>query len=148
MHYVPIFVHQLYYTVIPEYTFVKTIYTWWMLSALQIIKRSTYSDPGSLISILVHYQPSYNISHTQWNPVDHCCLPIPVMPLEGGQGGLYPTRNLGVQLTLLQLGGKIIPTALLLAHPDFKTKRHLWILISIVKWSLTDTTQDHKCIKY
>ena len=26
------------------------------------------------------------------------------MPLAGGQGGLYPTRNLGVQLTLFQPG--------------------------------------------
>ena len=28
-----------------------------------------------------------------------------VMPLVGGQGGLYPTRNLGVQFTLFQPGG-------------------------------------------
>ena len=35
-----------------------------------------------------------------------------VMPLEGGQGGLYPTRNLGVQLTLFQpcnQGGRLCP---------------------------------------
>ena len=30
--------------------------------------------------------------------------PNPVLPLVGGQGGLQPTRNLGVQLTLLQPG--------------------------------------------
>ena len=34
-------------------------------------------------------------------------------------------RNLGVQLTLLQPGGQIMPTTLLLAHPDLKTQRHL-----------------------
>ena len=28
-----------------------------------------------------------------------------VMPLAGGQGGLYPFRNLGVQLTLFQPEG-------------------------------------------
>ena len=44
-----------------------------------------------------------------------------VMPLAGGQGGLYPTQNFGVQLTLLQPGGQIMPTALLLVHPDLKT---------------------------
>ena len=32
---------------------------------------------------------------------------------------------LGVQLTLLQPGGQIMPTTLLLAHPDLKTQRHL-----------------------
>ena len=58
------------------------------------------------------------------------CLPIAVMPLAGGQGGLYPTRNLGVQLSLLQPGGQIIPTTLLLAHPDLKTKWHLCIVPS------------------
>ena len=33
------------------------------------------------------------------------------------------TRNLGVQLTLTQpgVGGQIMPTTLLLAHPDLKT---------------------------
>ena len=30
---------------------------------------------------------------------------LTVMPLAGGQGGFYPTRNLGVQLTLFQPGG-------------------------------------------
>ena len=34
-------------------------------------------------------------------------------------------RNLGAQLTLLQPGGQIMPTRLLLAHPDLKTQRHL-----------------------
>ena len=29
--------------------------------------------------------------------------------------------NLGVQLTLLQPGGQIMPNTLLLAHPDLKT---------------------------
>ena len=48
-----------------------------------------------------------------------------VLPLVGGQGGLQPTRNFGVQLTLLQPGGQIMPTTLLLAHPDLKTQRHL-----------------------
>ena len=43
-----------------------------------------------------------------------------VMPLAGGQSGLQP-RNLGVQLTLFQPGGQIVPTTLLLAHPDLKT---------------------------
>ena len=38
------------------------------------------------------------------------------MPLAGGQGGLQPTRNLGVHLTLFQPGGQIMPTTLLLAH--------------------------------
>ena len=27
-------------------------------------------------AILVHYQPSCNTSHTQWNPVTHCYLPM------------------------------------------------------------------------
>jgi hypothetical protein len=31
-----------------------------------------------------------------------------VMPLAGEKFGLYPTLNLGVQLTLLQQGGHII----------------------------------------
>ena len=35
---------------------------------------------------------------------------------------------LGVQLTLLQPGGQIMPTTLLLAHPDLKTQRQLCIL--------------------
>ena len=48
-----------------------------------------------------------------------------VMPLAGGQGGLKPTQNLGVQLTLLQPGGQIMPATLLLAHPDLKIQRHL-----------------------
>ena len=39
----------------------------------------------------------------------------------GPHSGFEPTRNLGVQLTLLQPGGQIMPTALLLAHPDLKT---------------------------
>ena len=48
------------------------------------------------------------------------------MPLAGGQGGLQPTLpTLGAQLTLLQPGGQIMPTTLLLAHPDLKTQRHL-----------------------
>ena len=36
------------------------------------------------------------------------------MPLADGQ-------------TLLQPGGQIMPTTLLLAHPDLKTQRQLWI---------------------
>ena len=28
-----------------------------------------------IVAILVHYQPSYNTPHTQWNPVTHC-LPM------------------------------------------------------------------------
>ena len=40
-------------------------------------------------------------------------------------GWAEPTRNLGVQLTLLQPGGQIMSTTLLLAHPDLKTQRHL-----------------------
>ena len=47
------------------------------------------------------------------------------MPLVGGQGGLYPSWNLGVQLTLLQPGGQIMSTTLLLAHQDLKTLQHL-----------------------
>ena len=53
----------------------------------------------------------------------------PVMPLVGGKGGFQPTRNLEGQLTLLQPGGQIMPTTLLLAHPDLKTQRHLCIYI-------------------
>ena len=49
-----------------------------------------------------------------------------VMPLVGGQGGLQPTRKLGVQLTLLQPKGQIMPTTLLLVHSDLKTQWHLW----------------------
>ena len=49
----------------------------------------------------------------------------PVLPLVGGQGGLQPTRNLGVQLTLLQPRGQIMPNALMLAHPDLKIQRQL-----------------------
>ena len=51
---------------------------------------------------------------------------LAVMPLAGGQGG--PTRNLVVQLTLLAPGGQIMPTTLLLAHPDLKTQRHILIV--------------------
>ena len=47
------------------------------------------------------------------------------MPLVGGQVGLQLTRNLGFQLTLFLPGGQILPTALLLAHPELKTQRHL-----------------------
>ena len=39
-------------------------------------------------------------------------MPKPVMPLVGGQGG--PTRNLGAQLTLFQLGEadlEVVPTS-------------------------------------
>ena len=32
-----------------------------------------------IVAILVHYQPSYNTAHTQWNPVTHCCLPMAVL---------------------------------------------------------------------
>ena len=42
-----------------------------------------------------------------------------VLPLVGG------LKKLGVQLTLLQPVGQIMPTTLLLAHPDLKTQRHL-----------------------
>ena len=54
------------------------------------------------------------------------------MPLAGGQGWA-PTRNLEVQLTLLQPGGQIMPTTLLLAHPDLKSQRHLckWLITCI-----------------
>ena len=44
------------------------------------------------------------------------------MPLVGGQVG--PIRNLGVQLTLLQPGGQIMLTTLLLAHPEFRSSVH------------------------
>ena len=52
---------------------------------------------------------------------------IAVLPLVGGQGGPWHTRNLGVQLTLLQPRWQIMPTTLLLAHPGLKTQRQLWI---------------------
>ena len=43
----------------------------------------------------------------------------------GGPGKLQPLapppQNLGVHLTLFQPGEHIMPTTLLLAHPDFKT---------------------------
>ena len=29
-----------------------------------------------IVAILIHYQPSYNTSHTQWNPVTQCCSPM------------------------------------------------------------------------
>ena len=29
-----------------------------------------------IVAILIHYQPSYNSLHTQWNPVIHCCSPM------------------------------------------------------------------------
>ena len=45
---------------------------------------------------------------------------LAVMPLVGRQGGLWSTRNLGLQLNLFKPGGHIIPTKLLLAHPDLK----------------------------
>jgi hypothetical protein len=48
----------------------------------------------------------------------------------GGQG--KPTRNLGAQLTLLQPGGQIMPTTLLLAHPDLKSQRHLWSRYNVI----------------
>ena len=54
-------------------------------------------------------------------------LSTSVLPLVGGQVGFQPTRNLGVQLTLLKPGGQIMPTTLLLAHPDLKTQRQLCI---------------------
>ena len=44
-----------------------------------------------------------------------------VLPLVGGQCGA--TRNLGVQLTLLQPGGQIMPITLLLAHPAAPLRR-------------------------
>ena len=49
-----------------------------------------------------------------------------VMPLAGGLGVLYPTRNLGFQLlNPIPTGGQFMPTALLHAQPDLKTLRHL-----------------------
>ena len=42
------------------------------------------------------------------------------MPLVGGQDGIKPTR-MGFQLTLFQPGEQIMPTTLLLAHPELKT---------------------------
>ena len=44
-----------------------------------------------------------------------------VMPLADGP------QNLGAHLTLLQPGGQIMPTTLLLVHPDLKTERHLCV---------------------
>ena len=52
--------------------------------------------------------------------------PNTVMPLADG-----PTRNLGVKLTLLQPGGQIMLTTLLLAHPDLKTQRQVVISVSV-----------------
>ena len=31
-------------------------------------------------AILVYYQPSYNTSYKQWNPVTHCCSPMSLCP--------------------------------------------------------------------
>ena len=58
--------------------------------------------------------------HENWLSVSEI-KKISVMLLVGGQGGLKPTRNLGFQFTLFKPGGQIIPTALLLAHPESKT---------------------------
>ena len=41
-----------------------------------------------------------------------------MLPLVGRQGGLYPTRNLGVQLTLLQPGGQIMATLISLINVE------------------------------
>ena len=61
-----------------------------------------------------------------------------VMPLAVGR--IQPTRNLGVQLTLSQPGGQIMPTTFLLAHPDLKTQRHLCIIFSVTnKQTIFDT---------
>ena len=43
------------------------------------------------------------------------CLVTAVMPVSGGLGGLYPTRNLGVQFSYSNQeggGGKIMPTTI------------------------------------
>ena len=42
------------------------------------------------------------------------------MPLVGGQGGFYPTRNLGVQLTLLQPGGADYAHHITASPPGFE----------------------------
>ena len=61
-----------------------------------------------------------------------------VKPLAGGQGGLKPTLNMVVQSTLLQPGGQIMPTTLLLAHPDFKTQRHLCTVYVVYTVEVSD----------
>ena len=71
------------------------------------------------------------LSRYSWYSIAHIIIKPPlshntVLPLVGAQGRLKSTRNLGVQLTPLQPGGQIMPTTLLLAHPDLKTQRHLW----------------------
>ena len=37
---------------------------------------------------------------------------LKVMPFPGGQGGLWPTWNLGVKLTLFRPGGQIMPNTM------------------------------------
>ena len=55
-----------------------------------------------------------------------------VLGSDAASGWAEPTQNLGVHLTLLQPGGRIMPTTLLLAHPDLKTQRGIsaWVVIS------------------
>ena len=43
-----------------------------------------------------------------------------MLPLVGGQGGLQPTRNLGVQLTLLQPGGADYAHNITACPPEFE----------------------------
>ena len=51
--------------------------------------------------------------------------------------GFIPTWNVEAQLTLLQPAGQIMPTPLLLAHPDLKTQRQLcYVMFEIKKKKL------------
>ena len=62
---------------------------------------------------------TFNSNFQKYQNISIYTVNFTVMPLAGRQG--KPTWNFGVQLTLLQPGGQIVPTTLLLAHPDLKT---------------------------
>ena len=60
----------------------------------------------------------------------------------GWAGWALAHWNLGVQLTLSQPGGQIMPTTSLLAHPDLKTQRHLCLQCSVCIIKKTKTLWD------
>ena len=89
--------------------------------------RGTYAD--SISKLQNFFTQMYTVLKMNTKRFQAGVVCTSVLPLVGGQGGLQPTRNLGGQLTLLQPGGQIMPTTLLLAHPDLKTQRHLCLMI-------------------
>ena len=50
----------------------------------------------------------------------------------GWAGWALAQPEFGSSVTLLQPGGQIMPTTLLLPHPDLKTQRHLWLICFLI----------------